>query len=127
MLRFLLVVPALVALVAFAQAGPEVLTNEDVQKLTEAGIPAAAIVAKINGSDTKFDVSVDGLLALAAAGVDKAVIEAMTDSALGSPSSAPPGAGAGLAAGGGGTAHFAGTRCEARGIYVEVDSELRAL
>lgn len=56
----------------------EVLTNDDIQKLTSAGLPPAVIVAKIASSESDFDTSVDALVALATGGVDGSVIEAMT-------------------------------------------------
>ena len=67
------------------QEGEEVLTNEDVVTLTEAGLPAALIVAKIAATRTDFDTSVEQLVSLSAAGVDAGVIEAMV--AATSPSS----------------------------------------
>ena len=63
--------------VAGVQEGEEVLTNADVVALTEAGLPAAVIVAKIAATRTDFDTSVDQLVALSAAGVDAGVVEAM--------------------------------------------------
>ena len=63
--------------VAAGQEGAEVLANADVVKLTEAGLPASVIVAKIAATRTDFDTSVDQLVALSGAGVDAAVIEAM--------------------------------------------------
>ena len=63
--------------VAAGQEGEEVLANADVVKLTEAGLPASVIVAKIAATRTDFDTSVDQLVSLSGAGVDAAVIEAM--------------------------------------------------
>ena len=57
----------------------EVLTNADVVALSEAGLPASAITAKIKASKTEFDTSVEQLVALSKAGVDGAVIEAMVN------------------------------------------------
>ena len=67
------------------QEGEEVLTNAEVVALTEAGLPAALIVAKIAATRTDFDTSVEQLVSLSAAGVDAGVIEAMV--AATSPSS----------------------------------------
>jgi hypothetical protein len=57
----------------------EVLTNEDVVKLTAAGLPDAAIINKIRGSACRFDLSTDALVALKKSGASDAVIEAMTE------------------------------------------------
>ena len=57
----------------------EVLTNADVVALSEAGLPASVIAAKIKASNTDFDTSVEQLVALSKAGVDGAVIEAMVN------------------------------------------------
>ena len=57
----------------------EVLTNVDIVALSEAGLPASAIVAKIKASKTDFDTSVAQLVAPSKAGVDGAVIEAMVN------------------------------------------------
>ena len=57
----------------------EVLTNGDVVALSEAGLPASAIAAKIKASKTDFDTSVEQLVALSKAGVDGVVIEAMVN------------------------------------------------
>ena len=63
--------------VAGVQEGEEVLTNAEVVTLTETGLPAALIVAKIAATRTDFDTSVEQLVSLSAAGVDAGVIEAM--------------------------------------------------
>ena len=70
----LVMLPQLVA----AREGEEVLTNEDIVTLTEAGLPTAVIVAKIAATRSDFDTTVEQLVALAGAGVEAAVIEAMT-------------------------------------------------
>ena len=67
------------ALPALGQDEVEVLTNADVVRLTESGLPASVIVAKIETSWTDFDTSVDALVALSEAKVDPAVLEAMTN------------------------------------------------
>ena len=71
--------------VAGVQEDEELLTNADVVTLTEGGLPAALIVAKIAVTRTDFDTSVEQLVSLSAAGVDAGVIEAMV--AATSPSS----------------------------------------
>ena len=73
-----LVVLVMLAQLVAAQEGEEVLTNEDIVTLTEAGLPTSVIVAKIAATRSDFDTTVEQLVALAGAGVDAAVIEAMT-------------------------------------------------
>ena len=48
----------------FADAD-DALTNEDVVRLTEAGLAPVAIVAKIGSGPAAFDTSVDALVGLA--------------------------------------------------------------
>ena len=55
------------------------LTNDDVVKLSKAGLSAETIVAKIRASESKFDTSTDALVALAEAGVADAVIREMVN------------------------------------------------
>ena len=55
----------------------EILGNDDIIALTDAGLTASVIVAKIQGSKTNFDTSVEKLVELASAGVEGPVIEAM--------------------------------------------------
>ena len=47
-----------------AAPAPAAMTNQDVIKLVKAKISEDLIIAKIRQSKTKFDVSVDGLVAL---------------------------------------------------------------
>ena len=55
------------------------MTNADVIKLANAGLPDEVIVASINQAPSRdFDLSVDGLIALKTAGVHDAAITAMT-------------------------------------------------
>ena len=79
-----------VVLPAFGQEAGDVLTNEDVIKLTQAGVAPSVISAMIRSSATDFDTSVDGVLALAQAGVHEDVMEAMAGPAA--PPPAPAGA-----------------------------------
>jgi hypothetical protein len=53
------------------------MTNQDVVRLVKANLSAAIIIAKIKQSETKFDTSVDGLVALKEAGVSDGVIAIM--------------------------------------------------
>jgi hypothetical protein len=57
----------------------EVLTNEEVIRMTVAKLPDIVIVTKIKNSTCKFDISTDGLIKLKQAGVSDAVIQAMTE------------------------------------------------
>lgn len=61
-------------------AAEDALTNADIVALTEAGLSASVIVAKIESSATEFDTSVEGLVALAGAGVADTVVAAMVAS-----------------------------------------------
>ena len=85
--------------VASKSTGPvtPVLTNQDIIKLVKAKISEDLIIQKISTSKTRFDTSVDGLVALRDAGVDDRLLAVMMN----------PGT-----AGGGGTAP-AGTKAPA--------------
>jgi hypothetical protein len=105
----------LLQLLAFAgttAATEEVMTNESVIKMHEAGLPAEVILAKIRTSQTNFDTSVDALVALSEAGIPKDVIADMAGS-----SSAPSSAAEAIVVRQGATAapiaasRFAGTPC----------------
>ena len=58
-------------------ATPPVMTNRSVIRLVQAKIADDIIIEKIAKSKTKFDTSVDGLVALKSAGVSDRVINAM--------------------------------------------------
>ena len=62
-----------------SSAPSEVLTNEEVIRMTVAKLPDSVIVTKIKNSTCKFDISTDGLIKLKQAGVSDAVIQAMTE------------------------------------------------
>ena len=62
-----------------SSAPSEVLTNEEVIRMTVAKLPDSVIVTKIQNSTCKFDISTDGLIKLKQAGVSDAVIQAMTE------------------------------------------------
>ena len=66
------------------------MTNQDVIKLVKAKIAEDLIIAKIKQSKTKFDVSVDGLVALKDAGVSDNLIAVMMNPAA--PAAPPPAA-----------------------------------
>ena len=76
--------------VVVAQEAEDTLSNADILTLTEAGLSASAIAAVIESSGTDFDISVTELAALAGAGVDSAVIEAMARASASGRSGAAP-------------------------------------
>ena len=80
-----------VGLSPVAAGADEALTNEDVIRLTEAGIGGPVIVARIRTSPTAFDLSVDQLVALAEAGVDDDVLAAMVAVTAGPAAERSPG------------------------------------
>ena len=57
----------------------ETLTNQDVLKMSQAGLGTSVIVAKIQVSETAFDTGVDTLVTVAEKGVHSAVLKAMVD------------------------------------------------
>ena len=73
------VVALLLALPVLAQEEEEILSNADIVALSEAGLSASVIIAKISATRADFDTSVTQLVALSQAGVDGAVIEAMVN------------------------------------------------
>ena len=62
-------------------AVPAGLTNQDIIKLVQAKIPDDLIVSKIKTSKTRVDTSVDGLIALHAAGVSDRIVALMVNPA----------------------------------------------
>jgi hypothetical protein len=70
----------LLTLSSSAEAQREQLTNDDVLRMVEAGLGAETIIAAINSSEPNFDVSVDDLITLKAAGVSDDIIRAMLTS-----------------------------------------------
>lgn len=67
------------AFVTTGVAAQEMLTNEAVLKLLDAGLPAEAVVAKIKASPSQFDLSTDQLIALKNKGVPGPVLAAMLE------------------------------------------------
>ncbi len=122
-----LVVFAIAGCLAYSQTQPEVLTNEDIKKLTAAGVPAGAITAKIAVSEPDFDTSVDGLIALASAGVDKSVIEAMAKAKFGLSPSEPPASAGVTEASASSSSSFEGSPCKTPGIFLEQEDTLAEL
>lgn len=72
-----------------APVGHEVLKNETVVTLVQAGLGPGTIVAKIRASATAFDVSAAGLVYLKSKGVPDEVIQAMVEGASGSAAGLP--------------------------------------
>jgi hypothetical protein len=62
-----------------AAAGPAAMTNRDVIRLLQAKLSEDIIITKIKQSKTKFDTSVDGLVALRTAGASDRLIAFMMD------------------------------------------------
>jgi len=75
--RILLVVLlAMLSLSALPQ-GKHPLTNDDILKLVKSGFTDDVVVAMIEANDSAFDVSLDGLNSLKAAGISSSVMSAM--------------------------------------------------
>ena len=96
----------------------EVLTNEDILAMTEAGIADRVIVAKIMASDADFDISREQLVVLSRAGVNSGVLEAMMVKSVPSAARRAPGTYA---------RRFEGTPCAGPGLYVEEEGRLRGI
>jgi hypothetical protein len=64
----------------------DILTNEQVVSLVKAGLSTSIIIATIQSSNTKFDVSANGMVALKKQGVSDAVIKAMIEKSANAPS-----------------------------------------
>ncbi len=62
-----------------AKSGPAALTNQDIIRLVKAGISDDLIISKIKQSKTRFDTSVNGLVALKQAGVSDNLIAVMVN------------------------------------------------
>ena len=81
---FLLGVLAVLAIPTLAQAPPVVrLTNSDVVKMVNAGIPESVIVREIQISATNFNISPDALIDLKHKHVPDSVLGAIVDSQAG--------------------------------------------
>ncbi len=114
-----IIIAAAVAQPAVPANEEEVLTNEDVLVMSEAGLAERVIVAKIMASETDFDISREELVALSSAGVGASVLEAMVKKTV---PSAGPDATTTYAQ------RFEGTPCPASGLYVEDEQgELRGI
>ena len=79
-----------VALFVFASllAAQQTLNNDAIVKMVKAGFSDDLIVATVNGVAGSYDVSVDGLIALKAAGVSEKVVGAIV-AKVSAPSAAP--------------------------------------
>jgi hypothetical protein len=85
-----------------AQQNAKPLTNQDVISMVKSALPDSVVLSAIKASDTDFDTSPAGLIALKKAAVSSKVMEAMLD-AVGnkknaSPSAVPAASAAGAAA-----------------------------
>jgi hypothetical protein len=70
------------------QNGKPPLTNQDVISMVKSALPDSVILSAIKASDTDFDISPTGLIALKKAAVSSKVMEAMLD-AVGNKRNAP--------------------------------------
>ncbi len=77
-----------VVLAVCAQA--ETLTDADIIELTKAGLGVDLIVAKINSTNSRFDISAKSLVELKQAQVENEVIAAMLEKAKGQPEISAP-------------------------------------
>lgn len=75
----LLISAQILATAIFAQT--EILTNNEVVLMTQAGLGKELIIKKIKESTGKYDVSAQNLIDLKKAGVDDSVIETMMEKA----------------------------------------------
>ena len=94
----------------------EVLTNEDILVMTQAGLAERVIVAKILASEADFDITREQLVALSQAGVEAGVLEAMVVKSVPSAEHRAPRTYA---------QRFKGTPCTASGLFVEKEGALR--
>lgn len=72
------------------QQAQKPLTNADVVKMVQAGVPESAIISSIQSSPVKFDLSPDALLALHRAGVSQKILEAVVAQGGARPDSITP-------------------------------------
>lgn len=63
--------------ICLAQTSADVITNETVVTMTKASLPKSLILAKIQSSNTNFDVSINAMIDLKKQGVDDDVLTAM--------------------------------------------------
>ena len=64
-----------------APAAPAALSNQDIVRLVQAKLPDDLIVSKIKTSKTRFDTSVDAIIALKSAGLSDRLIGVMMNPA----------------------------------------------
>jgi hypothetical protein len=76
---FLLISAQILSAAIFAQT--EILTNNQIVLMTQAGLGKELIIKKIKESAGKYDVSAQNLIELKKAGVDDSVIETMMEKA----------------------------------------------
>src|ERR1700743_2873231 len=63
----------------FAQSQSEILTNANIVSLVKAGLSKSVIASTIKNSQTKFDVSTNGMIALKKDGVPDELIDIMVN------------------------------------------------
>ena len=78
----------IVSLIAPDAFGAEVLTNDDVVRMVKAGLGEEIVLSKIKASQSRFDLSTEGLLRLKEAGVSETVIKAVVETAVPRPAAA---------------------------------------
>jgi len=85
----------MVCRISLAQQAPKPLTNDGVIKMVQAGLSESVILAAIQSSPARYDVSTDGLIKLKKAGVTademKAIIAAQQAIGTGETAGSPPG------------------------------------
>lgn len=91
-MRHVKLVFLLLLLSNLACAAQQPLDNDAIVRMAKAGLSDSLIVTAIHTQPTRFDTSTDGLIALKAAGVSDAVVEAMVIKQA--PAAAPPAAAA---------------------------------
>ncbi len=84
----------MVCRISLAQQAPKPLTNDGVIKMVQAGLSESVILAAIQSSPARYDVSTDGLIKLKKAGVTademKAIIAAQQAVGTGGTAGSPP-------------------------------------
>lgn len=109
------------------------LTNADVLRLLEAGLSAEVVIAKIKGSATEFDTSVDALIALQEAEVPQEVLAAMAAGPEPRAAAAPQAQAqeivvrTGASSAANVATQFEGTPCPSPGIFLEDPGSVREI
>ncbi len=88
-MRLLSLLPVLALVLASPLGAQEILTNETVAKLLDAGLDPGTVIEKIKASKGNYDLSTDQLIALKKRGVPGSVISAMLASTQPAAATAP--------------------------------------